>query len=196
MTLFLTAFDTTSTALTWTWYLLSQNPEAEAELHEELDRVLNGRLPTAEDHCATKIYTNGIRRIDADSILLHTLSPARHWKIFQLINILYQRGSIILMSPYLIHHDPRFHPDPEKFDPHAWDEHSHGLNSKYEYFPFSRGPRSCIGEPFAWMQGILVLATIAQSWRMKLVPDHPVELLPLINLRPKYGMMMTLHRRK
>ena len=105
-------------------------------------------------------------------------------------------GSIILLSPYLIHHDPRFHPDPKKFDPHAWDNHSHGLNSKYEYFPFSRGPRSCIGEPFAWMQGILVLATIAQFWHMKLVPGHPVELLPLINLRPKHGMMMTLHRRK
>ena len=100
------------------------------------------------------------------------------------------------MSPYLIHHDPRFYKDPEKFDPHAWDHHSHGLNSKYEYFPFSRGPRSCIGEPFAWMQGVLVLAMIAQFWQIKLVPGHPVELLPLINLRPKHGMMMTLHRRK
>jgi cytochrome P450 len=106
------------------------------------------------------------------------------------------RGTIILVSPYLIHHDSRFHPDPEKFNPHAWDKHSHSQNSKYEYFPFSRGPRSCIGEPFAWMQAILVLASIAQSWRIKLVPDHPVELLQLINLRPKYGMMMTLHRRK
>jgi len=195
MTLFLTAFDTTSTALTWTWYLLSQNPEAEAELHEELDRVLNGRLPTVQDIAQLK-YT---RMIFGESMRIYPPSyviPRQALEDFPIDKYIVPRGSIILMSPYLIHHDSRFHPDPEKFDPHAWDDHSHGLNSKYEYFPFSRGPRSCIGEPFAWMQGILVLATISQSWRMKLVPDHPVELLPLINLRPKYGMMMTLHRRK
>jgi cytochrome P450 len=195
MTLFLTAFDTTSTALTWTWYLLSQNPEAEAELHEELDRVLNGRLPTVQDIAQLK-YT---RMIFGESMRIYPPSyviPRQAREDFPIDKYIVPRDSIILMSPYLIHHDSRFHPDPEKFDPHAWDDHSHGLNSKYEYFPFSRGPRSCIGEPFAWMQGILVLATIAQSWRMKLVPDHPVELLPLINLRPKYGMMMTLHRRK
>jgi cytochrome P450 len=195
ITLFLTAFDTTSTALTWTWYLLSQNPEAEAELHEELDRVLNGRLPTVQDIVQLK-YT---RMVLGESMRIYPPSyviPRQALEDFPIDKFIIPRGSIILLSPYLIHHDPRFHPDPEKFDPHTWDEHSHGLNSKYEYFPFSRGPRSCIGEPFAWMQGILVLATIAQSWRIKLVPDHPVELLPLINLRPKYGMMMTLHKRK
>jgi cytochrome P450 len=195
MTLFLTAFDTTSTALTWTWYLLSQNPEAEAELHEELDRVLNGRLPSAEDLPQLK-YT---KMVFGESLRLYPPSyviPRQSLEDFPIDKYIIPRGSIILVSPYLIHHDSRFHPDPEKFNPHAWDNHSHSLNSKYEYFPFSRGPRACIGEPFAWMQGILVLASIAQFWRMKLVPDHPVELLPLINLRPKYGMMMTLHRRK
>ena len=195
MTLFLTAFDTTSTAITWTWYLLSQNPEAEAELHEELDRVLNGRLPTVHDIAQLK-YT---RMVLGESMRLYPPSyviPRQALESFPIDKYIIPRDSIILLSPYLIHHDPRFHPDPEKFNPRAWDEHSRSLNSKYEYFPFSRGPRSCIGEPFAWMQGILVLATIAQSWRMKLVPDHRVELLPLINLRPKYGMMMTLHQRK
>ena len=195
ITLFLTAFDTTSTALTWTWYLLSQNPEAEAELQEELDRVLNGRLPTVQDIAQLK-YT---RMVFGESMRLYPPSyviPRQAVEDFPIDKYIIPGGSIILLSPYLIHHDPRFHPDPEKFDPHAWDDHSHGLNSKYEYFPFSRGPRSCIGEPFAWMQGILVLATIAQFWQMKLVPGHPVELLPLINLRPKHGMMMTLHRRK
>ena len=195
ITLFLTAFDTTSTALTWTWYLLSQNPEAEAELHEELDRVLNGRLPMVHDIAQLK-YT---RMVFGESMRLYPPSyviPRQAVEDFPINKYIVPGGSIILLSPYLIHHDPRFHPNPEKFDPHAWDEHSHSLNSKYEYFPFSRGPRSCIGEPFAWMQGILVLATIAQFWHMKLVPGHPVELLPLINLRPKHGMMMTLHRRK
>jgi len=195
ITLFLTAFDTTSTALTWTWYLLSQNPEAEAELHEELDRVLNGRLPMVHDIAQLK-YT---RMVFGESMRLYPPSyviPRQAVEDFPINKYIVPGGSIILLSPYLIHHDPRFRSDPEKFDPHAWDDHSHALNSKYEYFPFSRGPRSCIGEPFAWMQGILVLATIAQFWHMKLVPGHPVELLPLINLRPKHGMMMTLHRRK
>lgn len=195
MTLFLTAFDTTSTALTWTWYLLSQNSEAEAELYEELDSVLNGGLPTVHDIAQLKFT----RMVFGESMRLYPPSyviPRQALEDFPIDKYIIPRGSIILLSPYLIHHDPRFHPDPEKFDPHAWDMHSHSLNSKYEYFPFSRGPRSCIGEPFAWMQGILVLATIAQSWRIKLVPHHPVELLPLINLRPKYGMMMTLHKRK
>lgn len=195
MTLFLTAFDTTSTALTWTWYLLSQNPEAEAELHEELDRVLNGRLPKAEDIAQLK-YT---RMVFGEAMRIYPPSyviPRQALEDFTIDKYIVPRGTIVLMSPYLIHHDSRFREDPEIFNPHAWDKHSHSQNSKYEYFPFSRGPRSCIGEPFAWMQGILVLASIAQSWRVKLVPDHPVELLQLINLRPRYGMMMTLSRRK
>jgi cytochrome P450 len=195
MTLFLTAFDTTSTALTWTWYLLSQNPEVEAELHEELDRVLNGRLPSAGDLPQLKFT----KMVFGESLRLYPPSyviPRQALEDFPIDKYIIPRGSIILMSPYLIHRDSRFHKDPEKFNPHAWETHSHSLNSKYEYFPFSRGPRSCIGEPFAWMQAVLVLASIAQFWRMKLVPGHPVELLPLINLRPKYGMMMTLHRRK
>jgi len=195
LTLFLTAFDTTSTALTWAWYLLSQNPEAEAELHEELDLVLKGRLPTAENLAQLK-YT---RMVFGESLRIYPptyVIPRQALEDFAIDKYIVPRDTLILMSPYLIHHDSRFHPDPEKFNPHAWDKHSHGQNSKYEYFPFSRGPRSCIGEPFAWMQGTLALASIAQSWRIKLVPGHPVELLPLINLRPKYGMMMTLHRRK
>lgn len=194
ITLFLTAFDTTSTALTWAWYLLSQNREAEAELHKELDLILQGKLPSGDDISELK-YT---RMVFGESLRLYPPSyviPRQALKDFSIDKYIVPRGSIILMSPYLIHHDSRFYPEPEKFEPYAWDKHSHGVNSKYEYFPFSRGPRSCIGEPFAWMQGTIVLAAIAQSWRITHVPEHRVEFLPLINLRPKYGMMMTLHRR-
>jgi len=195
LTLFLTAFDTTSTALTWTWYLLSQNPKAEDELHEELDRVLQGRVPTAADVPQLQ-YT---RMVFAESMRIYPPSyviPRQALEDFSIDKYIVPRGTMILMSPYLIHHDSRFHPDPDNFNPHAWDKHSRGHNPKYEYFPFSGGPRTCIGEPFAWMEGILTLATIGQSWRMQLVPDHPVELLQLINLKPKYGMLMKLHRRK
>jgi cytochrome P450 len=195
LTLFLTAFDTTSTALTWTWYLLSQNPDAEAELHEELDRVLTGRLPTAEDIPLLK-YT---RMVFGESLRIYPPSyviPRQAIKDFQIGNYVVPGGTIILMSPYLIHHDSRFHPEPEKFNPHAWDNRTQGQHSKYEFFPFGGGPRACIGEPFAWMQAVIVLATIAQSWQIKMVPDHPIELQQLINLRPRNGLKMTVHQRK
>lgn len=194
ITLFLTAFDPSSAALTWTWYLLSQHPAAEAELHAELDRVLNGRLPTVDDIPELK-YT---RMVFGESLRMYPPSyiiPRQALEDFQIGNYILPRGTIILMSPYLIHHDARFHADPEQFNPHAWDRHEKGQHSKYEYFPFGGGPRSCIGEHFAWMQAILMLATVGQSWRMRLVPGHPVELLQRINLRPRYRMMMTLHRR-
>ena len=195
LTLFLTALDTTSIALNWAWYLLSQNPGAEDKLHEELDQVLQGRTPTLEDVPQLK-YT---RMVLGESLRIYPpiyIISRQALEDFQIDQYIVPAGTIILMSPYLIHHDPRFHPDPEKFNPTAWDKHSNSLISKYEYFPFSRGPRSCIGESYAWMEGILVLATIAQSWSIKLVPYHPVALLQLINLRPKYGMKMKLHRRK
>lgn len=195
LTLFLTAFDTTSIALTWTWYLLSQNPEAETKLHEELDQVLQGRIPMVEDLPQLK-YT---RMVLGESMRIYPpiyLITRQALEDFEVGPYVVPADTIVLMSPYLIHHDARFRQNPETFDPYAWEEHAQGISSKYEYFPFSRGPRACIGEPYAWLEGVLVLATIAQSWRLKLVPGHPVELLQLINLRPKYGMMMELERRK
>src|SRR6187431_1163895 len=128
LTLFLTAFDTTSTALTWVWYLLSQNPEAEAELHEELDRVLEGRVPTAEDVANLK-YT---RMVLGESMRMFPPSyviPRQALENFPIDKYVVPRGTIILMSPYLIHHDSRFHTNPEKFDPRAWDKHSRSANS-------------------------------------------------------------------
>ena len=195
LTLFLTALDTTSIALNWTWYLLSQNPEAEAKLHEEIDRELKGRTPTAEDIPRLK-YT---RMVFGEAMRLFPpvyIISRQALVDFPIDRYVIPAGTIILMSPYLIHHDPRFHPNPEAFNPEAWDQHSNSPSSKYEYFPFSKGPRSCIGESYAWMEGVLVLATIAQSWSIQLVPNHPVALLQLINLRPKHGMKMNLFRRK
>lgn len=194
LTVFLTAFDTTSTALNWTWYLLSQHPEAEAELHAELDRVLGGRMPTADD-LSQLVYT---RMVFAESLRLYPPSyiiPRQAVDAFTIGDYTIPGGSLVLMSPYLMHRDPRFYPSPEEFNPRLWENHSKSQNPKYAYFPFGGGPRSCIGESFAWMEGILVLATIAQKWRLHLVPDHPVELLQLINLRPKYGMKMILQSR-
>ncbi|MEP7279705.1 MAG: cytochrome P450 [Bacteroidota bacterium] len=195
LTLFLTAFDTTSLALTWTWFLLSQNPKAVAELHEELDKVLKGRIPTAEDYPQLKFT----RMVLEESMRIYPpiyIISRQALEDFSIGDYIVPAGTIVLVSPYLVHHDPRFHREPEKFNPHSSSERTGGQHPRYEYFPFSVGPRSCIGQHYAWLEGVLVLASIAQFWRINLVPGHPVELQQLLNLRPKYGMMMELQRRK
>jgi len=97
--------------------------------------------------------------------------------------------AIILMSQYIIHRDARWWPEPDRFDPRRFASEAPG-RPKLAYFPFGAGPRQCIGEPFAWMEGVLLLATLARRWRLRLLPGHPVALHPLITLRPKHGMRM------
>ena len=99
------------------------------------------------------------------------------------------------MSQYIVHRDARFFPEPERFDPRRWNPDAVAVRPKFSYFPFGGGNRVCIGEQFAWMEGVLLIAALAQKWRMRLVPGHPVEVQPLITLRPKHGMRMTLEKR-
>src|SRR5258708_12922428 len=99
--------------------------------------------------------------------------------------------SILLMSPYVVHRDPRWFPAPEKFDPDRFLQEG---RPKFAYFPFGGGARVCIGERFAWMEGVLLLATLAQRWRLRLDPDQRVETKALITLAPKYGMRMSIVR--
>jgi cytochrome P450 len=194
MTLFLTSFDTTSLALTWSWYLLSQNPAVATELKEELDRVLQGRTPVIDDYSQLKFT----RMVLAESMRIYPpsyLIARQAMEDFSLGSYKVTAGTIVLMSPYLIHHDSRFHADPEIFNPHTWAGRKETQYSSNTYFPFSMGPRACIGQQYAWLEGVLVLATIAQSWNIQLVPGHLVEPVQLLNLRPKYGMKMQLQRR-
>lgn len=194
MTLFLAGHETTANALTWTWYLLSEHPEVEAKMHAEITAVLGGRLPTVEDLPNLRY----VRMVLAES--MRHFPPA--WVIsrqaiqdFELGEYQIPAGGTVMMSQYVTHHNPRFFPDPFRFDPERWTPDQESARPKFAYFPFGGGPRVCIGEPFAWMEGILLLATLAQQWRMHLVPGHPVTMQPLITLRPKYGMKMTLERR-
>jgi cytochrome P450 len=99
------------------------------------------------------------------------------------------------MSPYLVQRDPRFFPDPLRFDPTRFTPEAKAARPKFAYFPFGGGARQCIGEQFAWMEGVLLLATLGQRWRLRLVPGHKVEFHALVTLRPKHGMRMTLHAR-
>src|ERR1700735_2847105 len=101
--------------------------------------------------------------------------------------------SILMMSPYVVHRDPRWFPEPEQFNPDRWSQPDD--RPKFSYFPFGGGMRVCIGERFAWMEGVLLLATVAQKWRLRLSPAQKVDVLPLITLRTKYGMRMTIEKR-
>lgn len=194
LTIFLAGHETTANALTWTWYLLSQNPEVEAQLHAELDTALGGRLPTYEDLPALP-YT---RMVLAESMRLYPPAWAigrRALKDFTAGDFTVPAGSVVLMSQYIMHRDPRYFPEPERFDPERWTPERQAQRPKFSYFPFGGGARVCIGEQFAWMEGILLIAALAQQWQMRLVPEHVVELQPLITLRPKHGMKMMLERR-
>jgi cytochrome P450 len=104
-------------------------------------------------------------------------------------------GTFFLLSPYLTHRDPRFFPDPEAFVPTRWAALPEAGPARSAYLPFGGGPRQCLGEEFAWMEGLLVLTTLAQTWRMQLVPGHPVEPWALVTLRPKQGIHVHLARR-
>jgi len=194
LTLLIAGHETTANALTWTWYLLSQNPAVEARMHAEIDSALGGRLPAFDD--VPKLpYTSGVF---AESLRLYP--PA--WAIGRRAREDYSIGgyaipakSILLMSPWVVHRDPRWWPEPERFDPDRWHPDEAAKRPKFAYFPFGGGARVCIGERFAWAEGVLVLSTIAQRWKMRLVPGHPVETRAVITLRPKHGMKMTLERR-
>ncbi|MCI0699050.1 cytochrome P450 [candidate division KSB1 bacterium] len=193
MTLFLAGHETTAIALTWTWYLLSQNPEAETRLHAELEKVLGGRLPTVADLPQLQ-YT---RMVLAESMRLYP--PAyvfgrQALQDFPMGQYVVPAGGVILISPYVLHRDARYYPQPEKFDPERWRPEAEARRPKFSYLPFGAGPRVCIGESFAWMEGILVLATLAQRWQMRLMPEHPIALQPMITLRPRYGVQMMIHR--
>ena len=98
----------------------------------------------------------------------------------------------MLLSPYVMQRDARFFPEPERFDPERWTPEAREARPQFAYFPFGGGPRRCIGEGFAWMEAVLLVASLARRWRMRLVPGHPVAPRPVITLRPKHGMMMTL----
>jgi cytochrome P450 len=194
MTIFLAGHETTANALTWTWYLLSQNPEAEGKLHHELDEVLASRSPEFADVPRLR-YTEMVL---AESMRLYP--PA--WAIGRMALVdgeiggyFVPKGSLVLMSQYVMHRDERYFPDPQRFDPERWTEEAKSTRPQFSYFPFGGGPRRCIGESFAWMEGILLVATLAQQWQMRLEPDQVVALRPVITLRPKHGMRMKLVRR-
>jgi cytochrome P450 len=184
LTLFLAGHETTANALAWTWHLLARHPRVEAKLHNELRTVLAGRAPTAADYGALPFT----RAVLAESMRLHP--PA--WTVgrqplqdFAAGGYRIRAGSIVLLSPWIIHHDARWWGDDvDAFRPERWMEPDFEASlPRFAYFPFGGGPRKCIGEGFAWMEGVLALATLARRWRLRHLPGAEVNAKVGITLR-------------
>jgi len=197
MTLFLAGHETTANALSWTWYLLAQHPEVEARLFRELTEILRGKVPTAGD-VARLPYTEMVVK---ESMRLYP--PA--WAVgrqavgaFEMGGYKFPAGTNIAILQWSTQRDARFFPDPEKFDPERWSVEALRRSAlpRFAYFPFGGGPRVCVGAGFAMMEAILLLATVAQRFRMTLVSKRSVKLLPSVTLRPKNGIQMVLHERR
>ncbi len=196
MTLFLAGHDTTANALSWTWLLLGRNPEVAVKLRVELDQVLGGRAPTPTD-LPRLPYTDMVLR---ESMRLYPpvwIIGRRALKPFRLGEFELPAQTNVLMSQLLMHHDARYFPDPERFDPERWSagDVRNGALPRFGYFPFGGGPRVCIGAGFAMMEAVLLLATIAQRFQIDLIPGQTIEMLPTVTLRPKSGIRVILKRR-
>ena len=193
MTLFLAGHETTALALSWAFLLLAENPEAAVLLRAELQSVLNGRPPTVTDR-AQLHYT--------EWVILETMRlypPA--WALGRtatedcdVTGYRIPARSNVLMSQFAVHRDPRTFADPETFRPARWDGDFARKIPKYAYFPFGGGPRICIGNTFALMEAVLLLATIAQQYRFCLAPGPPIVPQATITLRPKYGIRAIFQR--
>jgi cytochrome P450 len=189
LTIFLAGYETVANALAWTWKLLSENPEAEGKLHAEIDTVLEGRMPSLDDLPRLKYA----EMVLAESMRLYPPAWAMGRQATREIELgpyKFPAGTYFFFSQYLIQRSAEHFPDPLRFDPERFTPENKARRSRFVYFPFGAGSRQCIGEPFAWMEGVLILATIAQKWRLRLIPDQKIELQPKITLRPKHGIRM------
>jgi cytochrome P450 len=193
MTLFLAGHETTALALSWTWYLLALNPEKAARLHAEVDTLIGQRSPTVEDW-PRLVYTE---RVILEGMRLYPPAytigrePVRDCTI---AGYGLRKGQTVLMPQFVVHRDPRWFSEPDRFLPERW-ETAHAL-PKFAYFPFGGGPRVCIGNTFAMMETVLVLATIARRFEFSVVPDYPVIPWPTFTLRPMHGIQVVLRRRR
>jgi cytochrome P450 len=189
LTIFLAGYETVANALTWTWYLLSQNPEASTKMYAEVDAVLGTSTATV-DHFPRLQYTE---RCFAESMRLYP--PA--WAMGRQSTVPIELGPYrfppdthFFFSQYIMHRSPEYWPDPLAFRPDRHTPEARANRPRFVYFPFGGGRRQCIGEGFAWMEGVLSLATIAQRWRLTFLPEYPVIPQAKITLRPKHPMMM------
>ena len=193
MTLFLAGHETTANALAWTFYLLAQQPAVVEALEAHLRDVLGDRLPAVADYPRLQFA----EMVLAESMRLYPPAWAVSRLAMQDVTIgdwLVPRGAVAVVVQAVMHRDPRYWPDADRFDAMRFTPEAKASRPKFSYFPFGAGPRLCIGEGFAWMEGVLILATLAQQWRMELL-SRDVKPQASITLRPKGGIRAKLHRR-
>ena len=194
MTLFAAGHETTAVALTWTWYLLSRHPEIESRLHREVDRVLGeggASFADLESLTYTRMVIEEAMRLFPPGFALNRVPLSDD----EVGGHRIRAGSLVTISPYVTHRNPRLWTEPLRFDPERFAPNRVAERHRFAYFPFGGGPRICIGNGFAMMEARLILATIARAYRLRVVPGHRVEAQGRITLRPRYGLRMTLERR-
>ena len=191
VTMLVAGHETTANALTWLWYLLAQHRDEAERVRAELQAVLGGRAPTVEDLPRLAATERAIQ----EAMRLYTpiwaivRNAARDAEIG---GYALEAGSRVVVSPYAVHRHPEFWDEPERFRPERFEPALSAARHSYAYIPFGGGPRVCIGQHLATLEALVIVAVLAQEWRLALVPDHPVEIDAGITLRAKHGLRMTL----
>jgi cytochrome P450 len=194
MTLIVAGHETTASALNWMWYLLSQHPDAEQRLHDEIDAL--PAAPATMDAVAQFPYT---RQVIEETLRLYPpgwLLTRRSIATDRISGYDIAPNTDVFISPYLVHRHPDFWPDPERFDPDRFSEASAAGRNRFCYLPFALGPRACIGEQFAMVEMIMHTAMLARHIRLRYRPKYPLELECQVNLRSKHGIYMLPEKRR
>ena len=196
ITIFIAGHETTAQALSWTWYLLSQHPAVEARLHAELGEVLGGRTPTQDD-LPKLAYT---RRVIEESMRIYPTAPAFANRVAladdEICGFKVKKGTSIAIAPWLLHHHRRLWDEPNRFDPDRFLPERSAGRHRFAYLPFGAGPRVCIGQMLAMNEAVLILASLAARYQLRLAPGQVVQPQANITLRPKHGLKMTLEHRR
>jgi cytochrome P450 len=193
MTLFLAGHETTANGLAWMWHLLAQHPEVEARARAEVDGVLGGRLPTAQDvprlRYLTQVFEETLRL--HPPVWIFARQPVKE-DVLAGVRVPANPRVILVISPYVLHRQPALWPEPERFDPERFSPERSAQRSRFAFLPFGGGQRLCIGNSFALMEATLITAAVLQRFRLRPLPGQPIEPEPLVTLRPRGGLPMRL----
>lgn len=199
VTLLLAGHETTANAVAFSLHLLAVHPEVEERLHAEVDTVLAGRLPTAEDRerlpVCQGVFAEALRLFPPSWAMAREAVAAHPVGDDGATDQVVAPGDVVVTPQWVVHRDPRWWPDPERCDPDRWTDDARSNRTRAAFFPFGRGARQCIGEGFAWTEGVLALATVARRWRLHGLAERPLALDPLITLRPHGGLWLRPERR-
>jgi cytochrome P450 len=198
LTILMAGHETTASALTFALWLIAKHPEIQQRMAYEIDAAIGAAPPTADDYPRLKyiaqVFAESMRLYPPAWVSARTAIEDYTTRTGQFI----PKGSALVCAPIVVHRDPRFYPDPTRFDPERFTAEAKASRPKFAYFPFGGGQRQCIGEGFAWMEAVLAITTILQTWRLSLPLNSPadLELLPRFTIRPKHAVPICIERRE